>query len=480
MNLSYRDQSAATFRVRSIDTVDLGKKFNLSNYYITNKVNIFNHYYIDSNADFWGYGYNQYGQLGNGINDDLDIFYSVPVKIASDVVSMDCSENGYFCIYLTTDGELYGMGLNMLGLLGQEYSDNISYTIENYVKVESPVLLMSDVSYARAGREAIVALKEDGTVWWWGQYRSTYSTQKLNKYEDYKHYADDELSWKVQEDDKNPKKMLFHSPKKILEDCKYVTTGNTTGAAISTANELYTWGLNIFGECGTTVSKDDYLRQPQKVLDNVKMVWPEQITFNSEEDEIPDRAQSETTYIFNTFALLNDGTIMAVGRGLGDKEKTIAITGDLEFETTHTYSDIFVPVALAEYSEPETRRGLEKLKWRMSVKDVEYILNKNGIPYSWIPFDDKYSIEIDSSQYFLAFNQNKKLTEIYLQVGGSRNETFTFGMSIEEIEEKAGCDLIAKDNNVYKCQEPIDGVYYGFVIYNDKLHGVYESETFLE
>lgn len=257
MNLSYRDQSAATFRVRSIDTVDLGKKFNLSNYYITNKVNIFNHYYIDSNADFWGYGYNQYGQLGNGINDDLDIFYSVPVKIASDVVSMDCSENGYFCIYLTTDGELYGMGLNMLGLLGQEYSDNISYTIEDYVKVESPVLLMSDVSYARAGREAIVALKEDGTVWWWGQYRSTYSTQKLNKYEDYKHYADDELSWKVQEDDKNPKKMLFHSPKKILEDCKYVTTGNTTGAAISTANELYTWGLNIFGECGTTVSKDD-------------------------------------------------------------------------------------------------------------------------------------------------------------------------------------------------------------------------------
>lgn len=294
------------------------------------------------------------------------------------------------------------------------------------------------------------------------------------------HYTDDGLAWKAGEDEKNPKKMLFNSPQKILEDCKYVTTGNAAGAAISNAGELYTWGLNIFGECGTTVSEDDYLRQPQKVLDNVKMVWPEQIIFNSSEEDIPDMAVSETAYIFNTFALLNDGTIMAAGKGLGDKEKTIAITGDLEFETTHTYSEVFVPITLKEYSEPGTRKELEKLEWGMSVKDAEYILNKNGIPYSWIPFDDKYSIEIDSSQYFLAFNENKELTEIYLQKGGSRNQTFTFGMSIEELEEKAGCELKVNDNNIYICQEPIEGTYYGFVIHNDKVSGVYESETYLE
>ena len=41
-----------------------------------------------------------------------------PVRIAENVVSMDCSTNGYFCIYLTKNGELYGMGAIILGLLG--------------------------------------------------------------------------------------------------------------------------------------------------------------------------------------------------------------------------------------------------------------------------------------------------------------------------------------------------------------------------
>lgn len=483
VNQAEGEQNAAVFRVKSMDAVDIGEKFNLSDYYITNKVNIFNRYYIDDDGDLWGYGHNQYGQLGNGNDDDLDTFYSDPVKIASDVVSVDCSDNGYFCIYLTSDGKLYGMGSNMLGLLGKEYSEEISYAIEDYVKVEKPVLLMDDVSYARAGREAIAALKEDGSVWWWGQYRSTYSTQKWSINEEGE--QTDRLAWNSTDDENNSQKMLFNTPHKILEDCKYVTTGNAAGAAISNAGELYTWGLNIFGECGTQVTGDDYLRQPQKVLEDVKMVWLEQIIFDSMEDEIPDILGDETTYVFNTFALLDDGTFMAAGRGLGDEEKTIAITGDLEFETTHRYSEAFVPITLDEYSEQGTRKVLEKLEWGMSVDEIEHILNRNGVLYSWLPFHDKYSIEVESSQYFLVLGQDKKLTEIYLQKGGSRNQLFTLGMSRDAIEEKAGCDLTvlntdANGYDIYMCAEPISAVYYGFVIQNDVLKGVYESETCLE
>ena len=81
------------------------------------------------------------------------------------------------------------------------------------------------------------------------------------------------------------------------------------------------------------------------------MVWPETIVFNSVGTEIPLFADNETTYPFNTFVLLEDGTIMAAGKGLGNQEKTIAITGDLEHETTHSYSDAFIPISLEEYSD---------------------------------------------------------------------------------------------------------------------------------
>ena len=55
------------------------------------------------------------------------------------------------------------------------------------------------------------------------------------------------------------------------------------------------------------------------------MVWPEKIFFTSLEEEIPQAADYRTTYSFNTFALLDDGTVVAVGKDIGDKEKEIAI-----------------------------------------------------------------------------------------------------------------------------------------------------------
>lgn len=39
-----------------------------------------------------------------------------------------------------------------------------------------PHTVNENVRYARAGREAIIVLKEDGTVYWWGQLRTTSST----------------------------------------------------------------------------------------------------------------------------------------------------------------------------------------------------------------------------------------------------------------------------------------------------------------
>ena len=73
-----------------------------------------------------------YGQLGIGTVDSLDTFYTEPIRIAENVVSVDASINGYFCIYLMEEGNLYGMGSNMLGLLGQEYDTAAVFSVNEY------------------------------------------------------------------------------------------------------------------------------------------------------------------------------------------------------------------------------------------------------------------------------------------------------------------------------------------------------------
>ncbi len=402
------------FFTYSLELTETAKDFSISDYYITNKVTGLNRYYIDEELNLWGYGTNEHGQLGNGGISELGVFTDTPYKIASDVVSVDCSINGYFCIYLTADGELYGMGSNMLGLLGQDYDETNYYAMNSRdSKVTYPVLLMEGVAYARAGRESIVALKKDGSVWWWGQYMSTYGTN----------VSDSRDSEKTIEDESNPRKMLKTSPCKMLENCVYVTTGDWTGAALSENGDLYTWGLNIFGQCGTKVTGDDYIRTPCKVLENVRMVWSEKIEGNSILQEIPEQMSYGTDYLFNTFVQLKDGTILAAGRGIGEERKNIALTGDLKVKTTYIYSDTFVPVRIKIYSDEEIQKLIGRLEIGTNREEVEKYLSANGIQYLYTSNYDEDTTQYTfnpvelrdlDQKYIFYFDAENKLTEVSL------------------------------------------------------------------
>lgn len=455
-----------TFKVESLDVLKLNEDFYIEDYYITNLVTRMNHYYIDENNVLWGIGYNKYGQLGNG-GAESEVFYNEPMKIAEDVLSVDASDNGYFCIYLTMEGKLYGVGVDMQGLFTYASETDKGFGGNDISRsVTKPILLMEEVVQASAGREAIVALKKDGSVWWWGQYRSTYNTKK--------HVDSDKLYWKNNEDKNNPVKMFYSEPTNILENCMYVVSGNFTGAAINNAGELYTWGLNIFGECGTEVGLDDFLRKPKRVLDNVKMVWPEKIAFNSLEQELSDRMEYDTDYNFNMFVMLNDGTILAAGKGIGNKTKEIEVTGDLEKVTTSVYSDEFVPVKIEEYSEIENREILNMLEWGMDVSEVEKILTDGELRYQ---AEIDY-ITVEDSRYILYFSEKMKLTSAVMQDGGSRNQMFIMGMSVSEIKKLVDCRMEVQkgDDVIYWCQEPINNIFYGFCFENERLCYVIESQ----
>lgn len=333
------DQETPVFDVDSVEELELLRGFHLEDYYITNRTAAGNRFYIDSGSVLWGYGSNDYGQLGNGQRDELGVFYSEPIRIASDVVSVDMSMNGYFCIYLTSDGKLYGMGADIDHILGEdsdpEGSPEVMIGQETFPAVTSPVLIEENVAYARTGGKCIVYLKNDGSVWWQGRYEDiSYSGIVVEQREE---GLQTEESWR----------MRAVSPQKLLDNCIYVTTSGENGAAISVNGELYTWGWNIMGQCGTAVSDDLFVREPVKVLDNVQMVWTGSLSFNSPEQEIPEIWHYNALYRFTVFARLKDGTFMAAGEGAGDKEiRNLIGGGDLSSEVIYRYSDTFVPIQI--------------------------------------------------------------------------------------------------------------------------------------
>ena len=420
-----KNAAMPVFRVEDMDILHWKGAFELADYYITNKVVVDNRYYIDENKVLWGAGRNEYGQLG--IEDtNTEDFYQTPVKIAEHVVTVDCSENGYFCVYLTEDGCLYGLG-NMLGLLGTEQTG------------AAPALLLENVAYVRAGRECIVALDRDQNVWWWGQYCGTYHTRAYDS-RDYE---------KSVEDDTNPAKMLYTRPRKILENCIYVTTGSMTGAAISAEGSLYTWGRNLLGECGTPVTGDEFVRTPQKVLDDVRMVWVEEIAGNSKSQEIPRIGRYDTNYHFNLFAQRTDGTIVGVGKDLGAQERIIHVTGDLEKTSVQVYSDTFVPVALEVYDALQIKKRLKGLTWGMDALSVKDFLTRNRVRYEEVydaydeygnstmypkRYDENYTIVAEENRYHFTFDEKGCLDGILIQEGDrGRNGQFHAGTSMEEV-----------------------------------------------
>ena len=292
------NQKKKEFYTTDMSLLNQPEDFHISDYYITNKVIAGNRYYIDENHVLWGQGMNYYAQLGINHPEDVGNWYHEeymePQKIAEHVVHVDASANGYFMMYLTENGELYGAGANLQGILGKEPGENDAMNPQQNV-VNQPKLLMSDVSYMRAGATCAIALKKNGEVYWWGELM----TGGANSI-----YGEGMLT--------------YTEPHKMLDQAIYVTTTNRRSAAITANGDLYTWGDNTYGQCGYTGEKT-FLTEPEKVMENVRMVWCDEIEQNAIWTDLANVNPNDygTTCYDDTFVLTKDGKMYATGTNIG-------------------------------------------------------------------------------------------------------------------------------------------------------------------
>ncbi len=220
-------------------------------------------YYEIQDGILKGCGENQYGQLGIGTSDDSVTYHEEPVVIAENVVHVDLSIGG-FTIYLNDKNELYGMGKNDSGQLGQSIEGKDRWSHECFVT--EPVLIAEDVKYAVGGSNFILILKQDGILYGLGDNANGQlgdGTAKPVRGERYGSGATPFSSELVP----------------IMKKISYIACDSYTAAAIREDGTLFTWGDNSYGEIGNRTKGNGMptvstyvVSEPFKLMEKIKEV----------------------------------------------------------------------------------------------------------------------------------------------------------------------------------------------------------------
>jgi predicted CxxxxCH...CXXCH cytochrome family protein len=178
---------------------------------------------LKGDGTVWGWGYNWYGQLGNGASGP-STNKSTPVQVTTLDNVIGVAANGYFSLAVKSDGSAWSWGYNYYGQLGDGTSADKSTPTQ--VSTLGPG---SGVTAVAAGNDHSLALKSDGSVLAWG----------------YNYYG--QLGDNTTNTSNTPVQVYG------LESGAGVTaiaTGSNHSLAVKSDGSLWAWGYNSYGQLG--------------------------------------------------------------------------------------------------------------------------------------------------------------------------------------------------------------------------------------
>lgn len=181
---------------------------------------------IDENGNLWSWGYNRYGQLGNGTTSRSK---KLPYQITQNIEFNQISAGENHCLALDNEGNIWSWGLNSFGQLGNGTT--------TAVYKPTKITIDGDVKFVQisAGMTHSLAIDESGNLWSWGD------------------NGNGQLGGETTSSVTVPKKVEVENTK-----FKEISAGSSTTLLIDTNNDLWVCGYNYHGELGdgtTGVSK---------------------------------------------------------------------------------------------------------------------------------------------------------------------------------------------------------------------------------
>ncbi|KKU34963.1 MAG: RCC1 repeat-containing protein, partial [Candidatus Wolfebacteria bacterium GW2011_GWC2_46_275] len=151
------DFAAGTLASTTIVGAGMTANVQLSSNYISIAGGGYHSVALKSDGTVWAWGRNNYGELGEGSG----ISKSTPVQVSglSDVIAV--SAGGDHALALKSDGTVWAWGYNANGQLGDGTTINKTTPIQ--------IAGLSGVRTVLAGSLHSLVLKDDGTVWAWGE-----------------------------------------------------------------------------------------------------------------------------------------------------------------------------------------------------------------------------------------------------------------------------------------------------------------------
>jgi hypothetical protein len=118
---------------------------------------------LKSDGTVWTWGLNFYGQLGDGTTNNARNYSNKVMANSTDVLTgiTDIAGGAGYTIALKSDGTVWTWGWNYFGQLGDGTTNNRNYANKVMVNSTTPLTGIKEIG-------PTIALKSDGTVWTWG------------------------------------------------------------------------------------------------------------------------------------------------------------------------------------------------------------------------------------------------------------------------------------------------------------------------
>ncbi len=185
---------------------------------------------VKGNGELWAVGSNGTGQLGDGTNDDrltaVQVKEKVPGGELIPMTEVDQVSAGYqHSMILKENGDLWAVGLNLYGQLGDGTRDDKKIPVQVKTADGRP---MTEVAQVSAGTYHSMILKKNGELWALGS------------------NEEGQLG-----DGKGGDFAVFEvTPIKIMDGVAQVSAGEKHSMIVKTNGELWAVGINTSGQLG--------------------------------------------------------------------------------------------------------------------------------------------------------------------------------------------------------------------------------------